>query len=92
MNERIIQFGTTGSLIGIVTRPNDDSIDPSKPAVILLNSGIVHKVGPHRLYVKLARAFANNGFCFRAMIGAIAYQDNGFAAGPNGTVGAGWVF
>lgn len=61
MKETIATFGKTGSLVGIVTHPQtDDGAD--LPAVILLNSGILHRVGPGRLYVKLARALAARGF------------------------------
>src|SRR5688572_23958863 len=31
------------------------------PAFIMLNSGLLHRVGPHRLYVELARALAAQG-------------------------------
>jgi pimeloyl-ACP methyl ester carboxylesterase len=47
-------------LIGIVSLP---AASPSAlPAVIFLNSGMVHRVGPNRLYVRLARAFAARGY------------------------------
>jgi len=32
------------------------------------------------------------GFLARAQVGGIFYADNGFAIGPNGTLGVGWVF
>jgi alpha-beta hydrolase superfamily lysophospholipase len=32
------------------------------PAVLLLNSGILHRVGPNRIYVKIARSLAALGF------------------------------
>jgi alpha/beta superfamily hydrolase len=61
MNEEAVHFGSLGSLIGIVTsaarRNNED-----KPGVVLLNPGIVHRVGPGRIYVKIARALAEQGF------------------------------
>lgn len=61
MKETIATFGKTRSLIGIVTHPENGS-SSDLPAVILLNSGILHRVGPGRLYVKLARALAAQGF------------------------------
>jgi pimeloyl-ACP methyl ester carboxylesterase len=61
MKETIATFGKTRSLIGIVTHPEKGS-GTGLPAVILLNSGILHRVGPGRLYVKLARALAAQGF------------------------------
>jgi pimeloyl-ACP methyl ester carboxylesterase len=44
----------------VVTEPSQS--DPAHPAVILLNSGIIHRVGPNRLYVELARRLAGLGF------------------------------
>jgi pimeloyl-ACP methyl ester carboxylesterase len=38
------------------------AIHRSRPAVILLSPGIVHRVGPGRIYVKIARALAAEGF------------------------------
>jgi len=61
VKETIATFGKTRSLIGIVTHPENGS-SSDLPAVILLNSGILHRVGPGRLYVKLARALAAQGF------------------------------
>jgi len=57
-------FGAPGALVGIITSP-----DPSDAAkygttgagVVLLNAGVVHRAGPHRLYVNLARKLARNG-------------------------------
>jgi pimeloyl-ACP methyl ester carboxylesterase len=59
MHEQTLLFGKHQSLVGILTEPQH--IDPSRPAVILLNGGLVHRVGPHRLYVQLARALAQQG-------------------------------
>ncbi len=60
MKEEVVQFGEARSLAGIVTSAPQGSED--KPAVILLNPGIVHRVGPGRIYVKIARALAARGF------------------------------
>jgi pimeloyl-ACP methyl ester carboxylesterase len=58
LKERSVQFGADVKLAGVVTevsRPGD------RPACILLNAGVVHRVGPNRLYVRLAREFAALG-------------------------------
>jgi pimeloyl-ACP methyl ester carboxylesterase len=34
---------------------------PASPVVIFLNAGVIHRVGPHRLHVKLARQLADRG-------------------------------
>jgi alpha/beta superfamily hydrolase len=60
MKEEAVQFGEAGSLVGIVT--SVPQVIADKPAVILLNPGIVHRAGPGRIYVKLARALATRGF------------------------------
>lgn len=59
MQEQCIVFGKHQSLVGIVTDPAH--IDPSRPALLLLNGGLVHRVGPHRSYVQVARAMAEQG-------------------------------
>jgi hypothetical protein len=61
MKETIATFGKNRSLNGIVTYPKNGP-GADLPAVILLNSGILHRVGPHRLYVKIGRALAAQGF------------------------------
>jgi pimeloyl-ACP methyl ester carboxylesterase len=60
MSEGAILFGASKSLVGIVTDPAEGG--SSHPAVILLNSGIIHRVGPNRLYVALARRLARADF------------------------------
>jgi len=60
MKEDAILFGASKSLVGVVTDPAEG--ESSRPAVILLNSGIIHRVGPNRLYVTLARRLARAGF------------------------------
>src|SRR5437867_9087769 len=60
MKEAAILFGASKSLVGVVTDPPEGGT--SRPAVILLNSGIIHRVGPNRLYVTLARRLAQAGF------------------------------
>ena len=55
-----MQFGEAGTLVGIVT--SVPQVNAENPAVILLNPGIVHRAGPGRIYVKIARALAAGGF------------------------------
>ncbi len=59
MKETTIVFGKERSLVGIVTQP--DGIQASPIAVILLNAGLIPRVGPNRLYVRLARHLAQMG-------------------------------
>jgi hypothetical protein len=60
VREEAILFGASKSLVGVVTDPAENG--KTRPAVILLNSGIIHRVGPNRLYVTLARRLARVGF------------------------------
>ncbi len=65
--ERILQLGAESNIIGIVTEPAPDTgasrkPSPALPMVIFLNAGVLHRVGPHRLHVFLARQLAQSGF------------------------------
>jgi pimeloyl-ACP methyl ester carboxylesterase len=60
MREQVIQFGPAHGLVGIVTNPANPP-EQQLPAVILLNAGLLHRVGPNRLYVQIARALAAQG-------------------------------
>jgi alpha-beta hydrolase superfamily lysophospholipase len=63
IEERACQFGEAGHLFGILSR-NGPATD--RPALILLNAGAIHHVGPNRLYVTLARQLSARGMpCFR---------------------------
>jgi pimeloyl-ACP methyl ester carboxylesterase len=63
MKERVVSFGKANSLVGILTDPPRGMETPSRPAVIMLNSGVLHRVGASRIHVSLARALAAQGFC-----------------------------
>ena len=55
--EEVIDIGDTG-LYGLLTHPATPS---SAPAVVLFNAGFVHRVGPSRANVHMARGFAAAG-------------------------------
>jgi alpha/beta superfamily hydrolase len=61
MSEEAVTFGANRSLVGILHRPSADR-DADRPAVLLLNAGILHRVGPNRLYVRIARELERQGF------------------------------
>lgn len=61
MTESAQLFGNAAALVGVLTEP-DTEAHPDRPALILLNSGLIHRVAPQRLYVRLARAVAERGF------------------------------
>ncbi|HEY8312056.1 MAG TPA: alpha/beta fold hydrolase [Gemmatimonadaceae bacterium] len=58
VRESWVKF-SRGSLVGVLTEPERRT---GQPAVILLNTGADHNVGPHRMYVPLARRWADLGF------------------------------
>jgi pimeloyl-ACP methyl ester carboxylesterase len=57
--ETIARFGAGERLLGIVTLPAQRRADA--PACLFMNAGVVHRIGPHRINVKLARALAEIG-------------------------------
>lgn len=59
--ELAVQFGPSKSLIGILSRPSSE-LPIRRPAVVILNTGIAHRVGHHRMYVKMARDLAALGY------------------------------
>lgn len=104
MIETALNFGPANGLVGIVTRPPvSDEKDSTAGmttgmvhldagvAVVILNAGVIHRVGPGRLHVRLARKLAARGFpCFRFDLpgigdsrslgtGSLLLQDNLFA-------------
>jgi dienelactone hydrolase len=59
--ERVVRFGDGEGLAGILTTPRK-AVDPALPCVVIINAGVMHRVGPNRLYVDLARTMALLGF------------------------------
>jgi len=60
VKEEALVFGSASDLVGVVTLP--ERVDPAAPAFVFLNAGVTHHVGPNRLYVRLARELAADGF------------------------------
>jgi len=58
--EKVQVFGGQQNLVGIFSEP--DTGPGGLPGVLLLNAGLLHRVGPYRLYVELARGLAASGF------------------------------
>lgn len=76
-------LGTDGHLVGISTRPAGGA-DPALPTVVFLNSGIIHRIGPNRLHVRLARALAREG----AMVYRFDFSGIGDSGNPSYEGGA----
>lgn len=60
IRERVVRFGAGNGLAGILSTSRD--APPGLPFVVIVNAGIIHRVGPNRLYVDVARAVAALGF------------------------------
>ncbi len=59
MNELTIALGSDRHLIGVLTQPKEPR---EALAVLLFNAGLISRVGPARINVKLARALAAQGY------------------------------
>lgn len=62
MKERTIAIGDNPALVGIVSEPAVAAAVGERPTCLLLNAGLIHRVGPNRLHVRLARVLASGGF------------------------------
>lgn len=60
--ERTRLFGPRQGLVGVLTEPPPAVARGERPAVILLNAGMLHRVGPNRVHVRIARSLAAAGF------------------------------
>ena len=58
ISERAVRLGSDESIAAIVTRP---VVETALPAIIILNTGVVHRVGHHRKFVSLSRRLAKVG-------------------------------
>lgn len=65
VQEKVAVFGEARGLIGVLTLPTGDP-GLQAPHVVLLSTGILHRVGTSRLWVSLARALGAAGLaCLR---------------------------
>jgi dienelactone hydrolase len=70
VRDEVVRLGPEGQLVGIVSHPASGAA-PARAAptisaaprlaFIILNAGVLHRVGPHRLHVLLARRIAATG-------------------------------
>ena len=62
MSERCVVFGVSQNLVGTLSEVAASALPvASRVVAILPNAGVVHRVGPHRFNVKLARRLAARG-------------------------------
>ena len=62
MQESVVQFGPNNGLIGFLTTPDESVRIAGAPTAVILNAGIVHRIGPFRLHVDVARQLAAAGY------------------------------
>ncbi len=58
--EQALLLGERRSLVSVIARPRGPS-NAELPAMVILNTGIVHRVGHYRMYVTLSRMLAAGG-------------------------------
>jgi pimeloyl-ACP methyl ester carboxylesterase len=56
--EEVVLIGPSRSLVGVISEPARDA---GLPGVVLSNAGLLHRVGPNRVHVQIARALAGRG-------------------------------
>lgn len=59
--ESSFAFGPDDGLIGTMTLPDRVASRPRRIGLLLFNAGVIHRIGPHRLNVKLARTACELG-------------------------------
>lgn len=56
--EHVLRLGEHRTLVAVASAP---PMPRGAPAVLLVNAGVIHRIGPHRLHVRLARRLAQAG-------------------------------
>ena len=79
MKEETLLFGPGQGLVGTLSVPSRPT---ESLGMILLNAGMIHRVGPHRVNVRLARELARHG------IASIRFDlaGHGDSARPSGSL------
>ena len=62
ISETAVLLGQQKAMVGIVTQPVATELRADRPAILILNTGIIHRVGHNRMYVNLSRALAQVGY------------------------------
>jgi pimeloyl-ACP methyl ester carboxylesterase len=62
LSEQVVTIGSRKSLVGIFTQAVGLAAPADGVTVVILNTGIIHRVGHHRMYVTFSRALASAGY------------------------------
>lgn len=74
--EETLRLGPGGRLVATLTGPPAAAASTERPALLILNTGATHRVGPGRSAVELARALARDGISsLRLDLGGIGDSD-----------------
>ena len=60
--EKIFLIGKNNNLVTLALTPKDNPHEINKPVILLLNAGLVHRVGPFRFNVDIARILSKIGY------------------------------
>jgi dienelactone hydrolase len=77
VRELPVLLGKQASLVGILTEASQADPVKDAPVIVLLNAGIIHRVGPNRIYVQLARTLAAAGYT------SLRFDLSGIGDSPN---------
>jgi alpha/beta superfamily hydrolase len=89
MKEEVYKFGPTGEMVGVLCSPAEAAL---APIVVLPNAGLIHRIGPNRLHVQIARSLARLGITtLRFDFKGIGDSQNLEHAGNGGDLVAGTV-
>jgi pimeloyl-ACP methyl ester carboxylesterase len=61
ISEQAVLFGSRTSLVGVATKAVS-AASADCPAIVILNTGIIHRVGHHRMFVTMSRALGAVGY------------------------------
>ena len=62
VRENVYTVGPSKSLVAAVTEPVHVAANNATPVIVILNTGIIHRVGHQRKFVMLARELAARGY------------------------------
>lgn len=79
--ETAVKFGDRSPLLGVWCAPAAQMDNGRRTAVVMINAGIIHRVGPNRLYVNLARSLAAVG------VSSLRFDMSGIGDSPAATGG-----
>ena len=62
IRENVFAVGPSKSLVAAVAEPAGGTGTTTLPVIVILNTGIIHRVGHQRMFVRLARELAARGY------------------------------